>query len=123
MDGHYWIELNGEIIDPYFKSYDKVKSLWDLTDEQFHLEASPLIQTIFLRQLQKVKAEIEEFNKDGLMKWTDTANCCNINAMAYQKKHGGRIVFGSMGWKRKNGKGIHYEFGGEDYTVAKFMKK
>jgi len=32
-------------------------------------------------------------------------------------------VFGSMGWKKNDGSGVHYEFGGENWTIAKFLGK
>ena len=25
IDGHFWVERNGKIIDPYFKEYDLIK--------------------------------------------------------------------------------------------------
>jgi len=49
---------------------------------------------------------------------------CNITAIVLQKKYGGNIVFGSMGWKKKKTDDIHWEFGGADWTtVAQFQCK
>ena len=53
--------------------------------------------------------------------WKITQGGCCLNAYTEQKLRGGEIVFGSMGWKRMNGNGIHYEFGGEGWNVVQFM--
>ena len=36
-------------------------------------------------------------------------------------QRGGELVFGSMGWKKQQG--IHYEYGGENWTVSQHLKK
>ena len=48
--------------------------------------------------------------------------CCLQNAFIEIQKNGGKLVFGSFGWKRKNGT-IHYEFGGENWKTWKDFKK
>jgi hypothetical protein len=123
MDGHYWIERNGVIEDPYFSFYDSVKSIWGLTDEIVYLEASPAIQAVFIKKLMDTRDIVDYMSQKQLAQYRPNNACCTTNAVVAQKLRGGRIVFGSMGWKRKNGNGIHYEFGGENYTVKQFLNK
>ena len=122
FDGHYWVMRDGKIIDPMFKFYNEVKRQWGCNGEIVYLPASPLIQSVFKKkQLEKITmAEECGFYTN---RWTNTQGFCDINAYHEQKKNGGEIVFGSMGWKRTSDNSIHYEFGGENYTVAQFMKK
>jgi len=119
MDGHYWVERDGKVIDPYFKDYDFMKLFWNLTDEQVWLPAPPLIQEIFKKKMVKKF----EGTKKIIERWTNTHGFCDVNAVSEFYENGGTIVFGSMGWKKKDGSGIHYEFGGENYTVAQFLLK
>ena len=123
MDGHYWIERDGVIVDPYFNYYDAVKSIRGLTDEIVYLEAPPVIQTVFIKKLMDTRDIVDYFSQKQLAQYRPKNACCATNTVVEQKLRGGRIVFGSMGWKRKNGDGVHYEFGGENYTVKQFLKK
>jgi hypothetical protein len=41
--------------------------------------------------------------------------------MIEQRKNGGRIVFGSMGFKREDGS-VHWEYGGEDWVTVQDFK-
>ena len=123
MDGHYWIERDGVIEDPYFPFYDKVKSIWGLTNEIVYLEAPPMIQAVFLKRLDATRHALEDVSDTGMRHYKPVFQQCPTNAVIAHILRGGRIVFGSMGWKRKNGDGVHYEFGGENYTVKQFLKK
>ena len=119
MDGHYWVERDAKIIDPYFKEYDVVKKYWSLTDEQVWFPAPPLIQSVFKKKLLIKFGGTKKIGD----RWSNIHGCCDFNAVSELNKNGGTIVFGSMGWKKKDGSGIHYEFGGENYTVAQFLNK
>jgi hypothetical protein len=121
IDGHWWLVRNGKIIDPYFDDYDHCKKVWGCNNKQVHLPASPLVQTIIKRKF----AEVDEtlgINKlmVQMMFKQPTAFRCYLNTKILMED-GDELVFGSMGWHKKSG-GIHYEFGGEDWTVKQFLK-
>ena len=126
MDGHFWIMRDGEIIDPYFKEYDMVKVINNLEGDRKYLPAEELIQKVMKK---KYIASVENTLKDDMLMMSMAleigarCNCCPTNAVVEQITNGGEIVFGSMGWKRKNRKGIHYEFGGENWTISQFLNK
>ena len=126
FDGHYWVVRDGKIIDPMFKSYEEVKSICGLKGDPIYLPADDLTQQVFKKKLSIKINKLEERGLHFLGRkgdWKITDGCCDMNAYTEQKLRGGEIIFGSMGWKRINGNGIHYEFGGEGWTVSKFMKK
>ena len=121
MDGHYWVVRDGVIIDPMFEEYEETKAIFGLKGKPIYLPADALTQQVFKKKLNNYIKELEEEGYRFPGCWTITNRNCNLNAYVEQKLRGGEIVFGSMGWKRKNGNGIHYEFGGEGFNVAKFM--
>ena len=48
---------------------------------------------------------------------------CFQNALL-EYQEGDVLKFGSMGWRKKDGSGVWWEFGGEDWTgVSSFIKK
>ena len=48
---------------------------------------------------------------------------CYQNCIIDIHLHGGKLVFGSFGWKKKNSNQIHYEYGGINYKkVEDFIK-
>ncbi len=115
MDGHFWVEREGKIIDPYFMEYDLIKGIQGLSGDRIYLPAPPLIQCIFEKVLQRSCGKRQYTN------YKPRCYECSHNAVYEYQKNGGKIVFGSMGWKRKDGT-IHYEFGGENYTAKQFIK-
>ena len=123
FDGHYWVVRDGKIIDPMFRFYEEdVKLTHDLIGEPIYLPADPLTQKVFKKkQEEKMKNQKDWgfYTKDWKMK----LGYCDTNAYHEQQLRGGEIVFGSMGWKRNDGEGIHYEYGGVGWTTAQFMKK
>ena len=122
VDGHFWLVRNGKIIDPYFDDYTFVKKVQGCNNKQVYLPASPLVQTILKRKFAEVDESwgvtkqfiIDDFNGKPL------SGRCYHNARMLMED-GDELVFGSMGWHKKTG-GIHYEFGGEDWTVKQFLK-
>lgn len=134
IDAHFWVERDGVIIDPYFKSYDRCKEFWNLSDDQVYLEADPSIQKIMLeihtRVLKKKfkKNDLQEalqehaefakkFNADKAL-----PDRCWRNVCLEVYKNGGQIKFGSMGWRHKNSNDVHYEYGGVDWKIKDFIK-
>jgi hypothetical protein len=135
IDAHFWVERDGEIIDPYFQDYDFVKMVNALTGDMIHLEAEPLIQEIMKKRFNKVLKDVfgasttttgEDYKQ--FVKFSEkhgkgkaTVNQCFQNSVVEITKRGGTLKFGSMGWKRKAG-GVHYEFGGEGWKIHQFLK-
>ena len=48
----------------------------------------------------------------------------SLRALCVLKMAGvdGSLRFGSLGWARRDGNGVHYEFGGEDWTMRQFLR-
>jgi hypothetical protein len=149
FDGHFWVVKEDNNIDTYFTEYDYIKKINKCDGEMKYLQAPPLVQAVMIGLAKKTlktnlkKASLkqgyiplDEYEKamrkdidvdEALEQYELRANACHITAFALQKKHGGKIVFGSMGWRKKNSNpkdwrnGIHWEFGGADWTtVAEF---
>jgi hypothetical protein len=121
IDGHFWLVRDGKIIDPYFNDYDYIKRVQGCNNKQVYLPASPLVQAVMKKKFYEVEQTLG-VSKDFWKKFSPkpTANRCWQNAHILMED-GDELVFGSMGWHKKSG-GIHYEFGGEDWTVKQFLK-
>tara|TARA_R110002110_G_scaffold257615_1_gene473627 strand:- start:1487 stop:1825 length:339 start_codon:yes stop_codon:yes gene_type:complete len=112
MDGHFWIEKDGEILDPHFKQYEIIAKINDCdASDKDYIEA-PLLTQIWIAHYA---SEI---------KWSERGyGACFTNALEIQSKLGGRLVFGSMGFKNNNKPGYFYEYGGIDWKHAsEFIK-
>lgn len=120
IDGHFWVERDGKIIDPHFQAYDLVKKIQGLKGEPVYLEAEPLIQEIMKKKFEKSEDQ-KRFIKQQLKTLTLQSYQCYSNSIVEITKLGGTLKFGSMGWKRKAG-GVHYEFGGENWKIHQFLK-
>jgi hypothetical protein len=123
FDGHFWVVKDGEIIDPDFEKEKEVKMLQRCEGGKVYLEASPEVQ----KDILKMVNDINNFDMCGkfLLKggFCPGYGQCIFNAMLLKAKFGGKIVFGSMGWKRRGSSSIHWEFGGKDWTVKDFIKR
>jgi hypothetical protein len=118
FDGHYWVERNGKIIDIDFPEYQLIKAMKGCKGKCQYKEAPIDVQKVFIKSIKT--EELENGMKRNI---PPSFNRCQYNAYMEQKLHGGRIVFGSMGWKMKNGK-VWWEYGGENWTkVVQFVKK
>jgi hypothetical protein len=151
FDGHFWVVKEDNNIDTYFTEYDYMKKFNKCDGEMKYLQAPPLVQAVMIGLAKKTlknslkKAFLpqglipEDIYEEEMSKDIDIDEAlerkindlrvgeCHITAFALQKKHGGKIAFGSMGWRKKNSNpkdwrnGIHWEFGGADFTtVAEF---
>jgi len=134
FDGHFWVERNGKIIDFYFPQYNIAKKKNGCVGNPIYLEAPEETQIIAIGIMKKTLQKIlDTDNYDYalrrlyiLYEMFDNLKpqylYCLQNAFIEIYKNGGKLVFGSMGWKKKNGK-IHYEFGGEDWKTWKDFKR
>lgn len=118
IDGHYWVEKDGKIIDIDFPEYKFIKAMNGCKGKCQYKEAPMDVQKAFIKSIKT-----EELENGMKLNIPPRFNQCQYNAYRAQKLHGGRLVFGSMGWKMKKG-GVWWEYGGENWTkVAQFIKK
>lgn len=150
IDGHFWVERDGEIIDPTFSKDDEyIRRINRTTTKKAYHEAPELVQKILITMMEKTASfelkklklmeglgsaivNIQELNKpmteeemtEAIKNYIPRFNCCNTNAYTEAKLRGGRIVFGSQGWVKKDGSGVWWEYGNTTWnTVAQFIKK
>jgi hypothetical protein len=128
IDGHFWIERDGKIVDTYFKGYDYVKKVNNLTGEMVYKEADDTTQKIMIMMFRKslAKAGMSEDEYVALKKLLGmnkpAEDDCYFNCLL-ELKEGDMLKFGSMGWNKKNGSGVWWEYGGEDWSgVSAFLK-
>lgn len=129
FDGHFWVEKDGQVIDPYFSEYDQVKRIHDCVGHSVYHPAPQSVQDEWIDALTSI------FNKQfgSLVAFADFCeevrfrphyNSCDKNALLTLVKNGGKLVFGSLGWKKRDSEEIWWEYGGARWTNATdFLKK
>ena len=128
IDGHFWIERDGEIIDPHFPQYDFIKSFHNGVKFVYH-PADPTTQlmmtTLFFKKVMTEYDTIEGYVEDRvkILGTQKAHNNCFMNALIELYENGGMLVFGSWGIERADGSKF-WEFGGDDWVgVKKFLLK
>jgi hypothetical protein len=117
FDGHFWVVRDGRIIDPFFKEYNEVIRINKLDrTQQRYLPADENTQRLWKTRCELRKWNFE-FNKET---WVPLHGFCYQNAVSEIFKNGGELVFGSMGWKYAKTPDVHYEFGGQGWTLMDF---
>lgn len=115
IDGHLWVVRNGKIIDPHFQDYNFIAKFHNVSKKKNYLPAETRIQEIIIKKWT-------DFLKDiPLNDWETQANYCFINAIAEQRKNGGELVFGSLGFGESDN--VWWEFGGVDWGLIQFLKR
>jgi len=122
IDAHFWVVRDGQIIDPYFSYYDLVKKLNMLTGDRIYLEAADIVQKVIIRKFQSVIDWGEVYKIMKKINYTQEENQCYQNCLYEIMENGGELKFGSMGWKFKTSDKIHYEYGGENWSLKQFIK-
>ena len=133
IDGHFWVERDGKIIDWDFEEYCNVRKMWGCGKEKKYLPAPEITQKIMIGIFKKKMMEIFEINN-----WEDcvaefyklsviiglkpTFDRCFQNCLMEIHERGGELVFGSLGFKKPDGS-FHYEYGGENYLTIKDFRK
>ena len=122
IDGHFWVVRDDKIIDPDFDEYHLIKEIQGCVGKRVYLPADDLVQRIIKRKFESM-ISVEECGTmfSQYFRGRPQMNSCFQNACMEINRNGGELVFGSMGWKKRSG-GIHYEFGGEGWTVSQFLK-
>jgi hypothetical protein len=126
IDAHFWIERDGKIIDPDYPDHQYVIQANKCTNKKMYKEAPPSTQEKAIKMYEEYFELVA--GKDWLKLMASSAegrghyNQCVQVAILERHLRGGRLVFGSMGWEKKKG-GVHWEFGGEDWTTLNdFLK-
>jgi len=106
-DIHFWVEKDGEIIDPYFPVYDMIKSIQGLEGEKQYQELTDkrIIKIYMKHWIEKSISWLPPVLHINL------PHQCYSNAMYYISQNGGKLKIGKMGWKKKNSNQIWWEFG------------
>jgi hypothetical protein len=127
INGHFWIERDGLIIDPHFKEYDSIKLehkakkfIYSPTDET----TQGFMINIFLKNILKDYTNLTEFLNDykKIVGEKPLFSFCIYNALIEQEKNGGKLIFGSYGLERADGS-RGYICGDDSFTgVSAFLK-
>jgi hypothetical protein len=108
IDGHFWVERNGKIIDPHFAEYDMIAKIRECDSQTKNYVEAPL----FTQVLMYFYAD-KHYKNNG----TGFRNCYSNAVKELKRKPGGRLVFGSMGFKFNKQDDYFYEFGGKDWKL------
>lgn len=102
--GHFWVvKADGSIYDPDFAEYSFIKRCHDCTDERVYYPVSFHDRPDMLKFIMEDWKKIKDLGMAELYS-NPMPYQCNRNAMFYKTKHPDcKIVFGSMGWKTKDG--------------------
>jgi hypothetical protein len=122
LDAHMWLEdADGKVVnDEHFAAYDIVKQIRNLKGEKkYKAWTGDKGRSAMAKIQEMVKSRMEECAAFTTKKqfWefyrnTPLAGCCFMNAMAYWKKNQHlKLRVGSMGWEKKDGSGVWWEFG------------
>ena len=124
LDAHMWLEdAEGNVVnDCDFPQYDYVKAVRNLKGEKKYKawegekgkKAMATVQKMVQVRMDATcsatgftKKQYWEFYRNK-----PVSGCCFMNAMAYWKKNKHlKIRVGSMGWEKKDGSGVWWEFG------------
>jgi len=148
FDGHFWVEKDGQIMDFDFSDDDEyIRVANNTTKEKKYHEAPEIVQKIFIGMVEKsLSFELQKmkiikksrymcFNYEDLVEKASKSDdkkeleefkpqfeCCYLNAYKNWKENGGRLVFGSQGYVKKDGS-VWWEYGNPGWkTVKKFTK-
>ena len=125
IDGHFWIERNGKIIDIEFNEYNDIKKYRGCKGGMVHKEADDMTQAVMIKIYDKcltsVGLNMAKFKAFSVRKGIKPQfQMCYQNCLL-EMKEGDVLKFGSMGWKRSDG--VWWEYGGENYKgVKSFIK-
>jgi hypothetical protein len=104
--GHYWVERDGKIIDPWFKQYKYITRVQGTTQEQAYEEADKeLMLTVTIKALKyysEVKVPLLQSIYGDISKLMMFGECF-LNAISEVRERGGTLKFGKMGFKRADG--------------------
>ena len=121
INGHFWLEYDGSIIDPYFKQYDTIRELTGLSEQKCYSEAESGVQKEMIRNaIMRSFSKVLKYKKDKGCYPPYLYNNCVINAFINKMKYPkGVIKYGSFGWYDKSGVPyFEYEHNPNENTMA-----
>ena len=142
INGHFWIENEaGKVIyDPVFQIYRDIcdHHRLDINKPRYR-KSSPDLQRDCLKKhifpsmmsLIKLKKHLQ-LPDDAFFRSVNIYDAepyqCALNCIVYKLKGGeGKIIYGDMGWEKKDGSSIWYEFENDlsdfDYELRQMMDK
>lgn len=133
INGHYWVERDGVIIDPYFPNYDSFKKFHGIKknkkNKRVYFECqNPITNQVALKYLedQILKPFGDKQKTIQLLKmcgFTPEPRCCGFNAIMESEIKGGVIKFGSVGMESDDKTKTIWIYGNKNYsTLADFAK-
>lgn len=147
INGHFWVERDGNVIDPtlttggfarsqeqrntmaldFAKTLNAKRGKMALAlatkSEYIYVEAPPLTQNILVATIYAPYKKAFNGNLEFAMEafeaydYIPKYGCCNANALMEQRKNGGVIKFGSLGFKCLGV--IDWVYGDEKYKTVK----
>ena len=134
IDGHFWVVRNGEIVDCDFPEYDMIRAVRGCEKTMVYLPAPSMTQTIMTQMFHNAVKKImgkDDWNEcmKEVVFMTHLAGIkkpvfgnCYQNSIIEIYHNGGDLIFGSMGFKYKDGE-TWWEFGGENYKTVKDFRR
>jgi len=109
IDGHFWIEKDGVIIDDPVWLGDSVKKFQVFGAVKYYKPAPEITQKLVIEYMYKINETIYNVKRDNelfnqLVELRPYESCkCQFNVLKSLLKNGGKIVFGCCGYKYPNG--------------------
>tara|TARA_A100001391_G_C5056718_1_gene274930 strand:+ start:1171 stop:1794 length:624 start_codon:yes stop_codon:yes gene_type:complete len=119
LDLHAWVETaDGRLLDWDFEAYGEVRRIRDLNDTPYYVPEcgeNPRRAMALIREHIKERKAYLGCSTKQLLETFYTApqyGCCFLNAYAYVYfNRDCRVIIGSMGYEKKDGSGIWWEYG------------
>ena len=96
LNGHFWIEHNGKIIDYWFEGYSMICNVLNIKKKLYH---KPFSEKEQRRLISAYPEDFTDKHRELLLKyWKMTALCCDYNVCVYKMLHpDAKIVYGEVG--------------------------
>lgn len=117
IDGHFWVENDmGEVIyDPVFPEHKQVARIRraDVRKRRYRAASKERQREMIAKWVlpTMAKPDAKEMAKVIQPGQFAVYQACHANATMWKMAGGeGKIVYGDMGWEKKNGKGVWWEW-------------
>ena len=119
IDGHFWVENDmGEVIyDPVFPEHKQVAKIrrCDHRKRRYRAASKERQREMIAKWVLPIMAKPEAKQVATMLMMTGGVHAeyqaCHANATMWKMAGGeGKIVYGDMGWEKKNGKGVWWEW-------------
>ena len=97
IDGHFWVERNGKIIDPLFPELRMKQGVKEDNRVYHYATEDEMFYVLdYIRYASKMYQNVEEVRGN----WENKIGLCFCNALAEVWRNGGELKFGGLGVKR-----------------------